>query len=198
MLNYIDKMADALVDVLKYSNSTVEWVEAGDLKKDDGVLAKWFYPALRNGENSEITAILQYTQQAGAFDAIGELILGIALVEMKHLATIRDIVIALGGELPQPYDSRKVEIGTTVSEALMLGIHGEIAAIELYLSIIDRLTIESESTQIARQLLHKLVADESLHLKLINDKAVELIGDEYATMVHPYRGKLKFYTMQYS
>ena len=27
MINYVDKMADALVDVLKYSNQDVEWVE---------------------------------------------------------------------------------------------------------------------------------------------------------------------------
>ena len=25
MINYVDKMADALVDVLKYSNQDVEW-----------------------------------------------------------------------------------------------------------------------------------------------------------------------------
>ena len=30
MINYVDKMADALVDVLKYSNQDVEWVEPDD------------------------------------------------------------------------------------------------------------------------------------------------------------------------
>ncbi|MEG2071524.1 MAG: hypothetical protein RR034_09150, partial [Bacteroidales bacterium] len=150
-------MADSLVDVLKYSNSTVEWVEADELKKEDGVEAEWFYPALRNGENSEITAILQYTQQAGVFDTIGELMLGIALVEMKHYATVRDIVGALGGTLPQSYDSKHVAIGKSPSEALTLGVNGEIVTIELYQSITDKITVNTDSAKIARQILRKLI-----------------------------------------
>ena len=87
MINYVDKMADALVDVLKYSNQDVEWVEPDDMKPNDGVQPEWFYPAIENAEYSEITAILQYTQQEAVFeDEIGELMLGIALVEMKHYA----------------------------------------------------------------------------------------------------------------
>lgn len=33
MTNHIDKMADALVDALKYSNSDVDWVELDGLRK---------------------------------------------------------------------------------------------------------------------------------------------------------------------
>ena len=46
MINYVDKMADALVDVLKYSNQDVEWVEPDDMKPNDGVQPEWFYPAI--------------------------------------------------------------------------------------------------------------------------------------------------------
>lgn len=114
MINYVDKMADALVDVLKYSNQDVEWVEPDDMKPNDGVQPEWFYPAIENAEYSEITAILQYTQQEAVFeDEIGELMLGIALVEMKHYAHIRDAIVALGGTLPKPYDSKNVNIGET-------------------------------------------------------------------------------------
>ena len=56
MINYVDKMADALVDVLKYSNQDVEWVEPDDMKPNDGVQPEWFYPAIENAEYSEITA----------------------------------------------------------------------------------------------------------------------------------------------
>ena len=55
MINYVDKMADALVDVLKYSNQDVEWVEPDDMKPNDGVQPEWFYPAIENAEYSEIT-----------------------------------------------------------------------------------------------------------------------------------------------
>ena len=114
MINYVDKMADALVDVLKYSNQDVEWVEPDDMKPNDGVQPEWFYPAIENAEYSEITAILQYTQQEAVFeDEIGELMLGIALVERKHYAHIRDAIVALGGTLPKPYDSKNVNIGET-------------------------------------------------------------------------------------
>ena len=68
MINYVDKMADALVDVLKYSNQDVEWVEPDDMKPNDGVQPEWFYPAIENAEYSEITAILQYTQQEAVFE----------------------------------------------------------------------------------------------------------------------------------
>ena len=111
MINYVDKMADALVDVLKYSNQDVEWVEPDDMKPNDGVQPEWFYPAIENAEYSEITAILQYTQQEAIFeDEIGELMLGIALVEMKHYAHIRDAIVALGGTLPKPYDLSLIHI----------------------------------------------------------------------------------------
>ena len=50
MINYVDKMADALVDVLKYSNQDVEWVEPDDMKPNDGVQPEWFYPAIENAE----------------------------------------------------------------------------------------------------------------------------------------------------
>ena len=42
MINYVDKMADALVDVLKYSNQDVEWVEPDDMKPNDGVQPECF------------------------------------------------------------------------------------------------------------------------------------------------------------
>ena len=52
MINYVDKMADALVDVLKYSNQDVEWVEPDDMKPNDGVqpecgvFRNYRYPAI--------------------------------------------------------------------------------------------------------------------------------------------------------
>lgn len=179
MINYVDKMADALVDVLKYSNQDVEWVEAGDLKPDDGVQPEWFYPAIESAEYSEITAILQYTQQEALFeDEIGDLMLGIALVEMKHYAAVRDAIVALGGKLPKPYDSKNVNLGKTPIEALTLAAHSEIVTIEFYKSVKARVTGSTESADIARKLLTKLIADESLHLKLIGLQMKKMLNDD--------------------
>lgn len=179
MINYVDRMADALVDVLKYSNQDVEWTEPGDLKPNDGVQPEWFYPAIESVEYSEITAILQYTQQEAVFEEeIGELMLGIALVEMKHYATVRDAIVALGGTLPKPYNNKNVNLGGTPTEALILAAHSEVATIKFYKSVKELVTASTPSADIARKLLTKLIADESLHLKLINQQLKIMLGDD--------------------
>lgn len=186
-------MADALVDVLKYSDSTVEWVEPDDMKKNDGVLAEWFYPAVESEPYSEITAILQYTQQESSFEDIGDLMLGIALVEMKHYATVRDVIMKLGGEMPRQYSNRSVEIGSTVSEALQLAAKSEMATIDFYQSVLKRITTDTESAKIAKQILTKLIADETLHLKLINEQLIVVLGQEYKDKMINYIQKIKSY-----
>ena len=144
MINYVDRMADALVDVLKYSNSEVEWPETSDLRPNDGVQPEWLYPAIESSDYSEITSILQYTQQEAVFDEIGELLLGIALVEMKHYAGVRDAIV-------------------------------------------------TDSVIIMKQLLKKLVADESLHLKLLNKHLKGLVNDEqkYNSIMDKCLSKIK-------
>ena len=146
MINYVDKMADALVDVLKYSNQDVEWVEPDDMKPNDGVQPEWM--------------------------------LGIALVEMKHYAHIRDAIVALGGTLPKPYDSKNVNIGETPVEALTLAAHSEVATIGFYKSVKERITASTPTADIARKLLTKLIADESLHLKLLTRQLKVMAGDD--------------------
>lgn len=179
MINYVDRMADALVDVLKYSNQDVEWVEPDDMKPNEGVEAEWFYPAIESAEYSEITAILQYTQQEAVFEnEIGELMLGIALVEMKHYAHVRDAIVALGGTLPKPYNSKNVNIGGTVVEALTLAAHSEVATIQFYKSVKARITASTDTADIARKLLTKLIADESLHLKMLTQQLKKEVGDD--------------------
>lgn len=196
MINYVDRMADALVDVLKYSDSRVEWAEASDLKPNDGVRPEWFYPAIESAEYSEISSILQYTQQEALFDEIGELMLGIALVEMKHFAAVRDAIVALGGELPKPYSNKNVKLGKSPVEALVLAISAEIATIEFYKSIEPNLTENTDSVAIARQLLTKLIADESLHLALINETLKNRLNNtqKYKTIVGEMLSKIELYT----
>ena len=111
-------------------------------------------------------------------DEIGELMLGIALVEMKHYAHIRDAIVALGGTLPKPYDSKNVNIGETPVEALTLAAHSEVATIGFYKSVKERITASTPTADIARKLLTKLIADESLHLKLLTRQLKVMAGDD--------------------
>lgn len=167
MINYIDRMADSLVDVLKYSDSNVAWPESEDVKPDPEIKAEWFYPALQSSDCSEITAILLYTQQSGLYDEeIGDLVLGIALVEMKHFANIRDTVIGLGGTIPQPFNDSQLKLGKDVGEALSINIQSEYDTIMYYESVKAKITSQSETGVQLRAMLDKLIADETLHLKL--------------------------------
>lgn len=55
--NTIDNLTDVLVDVMRYSNSSVIYPNLDKAESDDGVIAEWFYP-IYNGTNdfSELTA----------------------------------------------------------------------------------------------------------------------------------------------
>lgn len=167
MVNYIDRMADSLVDVLKYSDSSVEWPEAEHFEADSEINPEWFYPALQSGAMSEIMAILLYTQQAGLYDEeIGDLVLGIGLVEMKHFANIRDTVLSLGGTIPQPMNGAGLLLGASVNDALAINVKNEFATIKYYQSVKDKIKSESQTAKLIQAMLDKLIADESLHLKM--------------------------------
>jgi rubrerythrin len=167
MINYIDKMADALVDVLKYSDSSVEWPDAEHVAPDPNIKPEWFYPALQSTDASEIFAILLYTQQTALYDdEIGDLVLGVGIVEMKHFANIRDTVVSLGGTIPQAFTDKKLDLGKDLGDALRIDVQGEYDTIQLYKSIKEKITSQSETAKTLQQMLDKLIADETLHLKL--------------------------------
>ena len=175
MKNYVDAMADALVDVLKYSDSSVEWPDIDDLQYDEAIKPEWFYPALQSEGESELMAILQYTQMAGLYDEeIGDLVLGVGLVEMKHFANVRDVVIKLKGTIPQPLNTKKLELGKNAGEALVISIKNEILTIQFYESVKEKIASQSKSAKTILQMLDKLIADERLHLKLFYQQLVKM------------------------
>ena len=74
--NMVDKMADALVEITRFADSTVKYPELDNVKQDNGVMPEWFYP-IYNGVNgfSELDAIHLYTSQEQKFEPIGNLLL---------------------------------------------------------------------------------------------------------------------------
>lgn len=189
MINYIDRMADALVDVLKYSDSNVAWPEMDGLPNDPAVKAEWFYPALQSSDASEIIAILLYTQQSGLYDEeIGDLVLGIGLVEMKHFANIRDLVLLLGGTIPQPLNDKNLKLGNTVEEALAINVQSELDTIIYYRSVKEKITSTTPTAIAIKKTLDKLIADESLHLKLFveaaNERGVQNLIKDSVDKIH--------------
>ena len=171
--NMVDKMADALVEITRFADSTVKYPELDNVKQDDGVMPEWFYP-IYNGVNgfSELDAIHLYTSQEQKFEPIGNLLLGIALVEMKHYGILGELIIKLGGRIEQRYNNSKVSLGETKEEALNNAIDAENKTIEFYEGIIEKIkgVHETKTTIIVVQLVNKLIADERVHLKLLKEQ----------------------------
>ena len=176
--NTIDNLTDALVESMRFCDPTVVYPDLEKAEPDDGVIAEWFYP-IYNGTNdfSELTAVLMYTGQETKFEEIGELMLGIGLTEMKHLAKIGDFIRILGGNVEQRYTNSGVELGDTIREALTIAIESEVKTIEFYDSLSNKIkkVKPTKTTKTALEFIAKLVADEEVHKKLLSDAL-----DEYS------------------
>ena len=175
--NLVDDLASVMVESMRYCDSSVDYPDFSKVKPDDGVVAEWFYPII-NGDNdfSELSAILMYTQQEAKFEDIGELVLGIALTEMKHYGRLNDFIKKLGGHIGKRYTSEHVQLGKTALEALRIAADGEQKTIDFYESIVNRLVnseAKSNTMETTAQFMSKLIADEKVHLQLLNDKISE-------------------------
>lgn len=170
--NQVDDLVSALVENLRYCDSNIEYPEIEKVEPDDGVIAEWFYP-IYNGTNdfSELTAIHMYTSQETEFEEIGQLMLGIGLTEMKHFAKIGEMIKRLGGKIDQRYNNSGVAIGKTTREALEIAYNAEIKTVEFYESLSEKIekVKSTKTTEIALQLISKLIADENVHKILLQD-----------------------------
>ena len=121
-----------------------------------------------------------YTTQEATFDEIGELLLGIAITEMKHYDKLADFIRKIGGKIDQKFNNSGVTIGKTSDEALRLAIGAEEKTIDFYEKLEEKLLKLDETTtiKIALQLLAKLLADEVVHLKLLKEKLKTIDKDE--------------------
>lgn len=184
----VEAMADALVESMRYANSAVDYPDVSKAKPDDGVPAEWFYKAyVGTAPTSELTAILQYTQQRMIFEQIGETFLGIALTEMKHYDRLGDFINRIGGNVSRPaFSAAKVDITTkSAAEAVQINIHAEQDTIAEYEKLIQRIQANNPTptvtSALAIQLINKIVADERVHVCLLAELAQSL-GEEDTTL----------------
>lgn len=179
--NQLEDLTDGLINAMRYSNAEYEYPSFDSIKSDDGVPAEWFYP-IYNGTNSfsELTAIHMYVSQEASFEEIGELMLGIGLVEMKHYDKLSEFIKKLGGRIDQRFNNSKVSIGNNAVEALSIAIKGERETISFYEKIQIRLAelSETKTVEVAFQLTSKLIADEELHLSLLLERLRILADDD--------------------
>jgi bacterioferritin (cytochrome b1) len=179
--NQVSDLANALVEGMRFCDNNVEYPKLSDIESDSGVPAEWFYP-IYNGSNSfsELSAIVLYTTQEAMHEELGELFLGIGLVEMKHYDKISDVIMSLGGKITQKYDDTKVVVGNNAKVALQVALQGEKDTIEFYELLSEKINkvSESKTTKTILQLISKLVADEKVHEKLLSERLSKLLIDE--------------------
>lgn len=177
----VEAMADALVESMRYADHAVDYPDISKAKPDDGVPAEWFYKAYAGiTGTSELTAIIQYTQQRMLFDQIGETFLGIALTEMKHYDRLGDFIHHLGHAVSKPvFSAAKVDITTeSAIEAVQINIRAEQDTIAEYEKLIQRIQAgnptPTTTSTLAVQLLNKIIADERVHVRLLAELAQTL------------------------
>lgn len=90
--NRVEDAANAFIDVLKYSDQSVTYPDFKDIDPWPDEIINMFYVIWKNAKFSELSAIIMYTQQSSRFEEVSELMLGIGLVEMRHLDKISDFL----------------------------------------------------------------------------------------------------------
>lgn len=171
--NRVEDAANAFIDVLKYSDQSVDYPDFNDIEPWPDDIVNMFKDALKDKPFSEISAILMYTQQSSRFEPIAELMLGIGLVEMRHYDKLSDFL-----QKADPYEKNpvmdiypKVEVGFSPESALKIAWNSEIETIGNYKKIMNNLALYSERADYddVMYLLNKLIADEEHHIKLIKE-----------------------------
>ena len=179
--NRVEDAANAFIDVLKYSDQSVDYPDFNDIEPWPDDIVNMFKDALKDKPFSEISAILMYTQQSSRFEPIAELMLGIGLVEMRHYDKLSDFL-----QKADPYEENsvmdiypKVEVGFSPESALKIALDSEIEIIGHYKKIMNNVALYNDRADYddVMYLLNKLVADEEHHIKLLK----EAMGMDKAT-----------------
>ena len=144
--NRVEDAANAFIDVLKYSDQSVDYPDFKDIEPWPDEIVDMFKDALKDKPFSEISAILMYTQQSSRFDPIAELMLGIGLVEMRHYDKLSDFL-----QKADPHEQDSV--------------------MDIYPKVEIGFSPQSERADYddVMYLLNKLMADEEHHIKLIKE-----------------------------
>lgn len=167
--NQLDDLTTGLVNAMRYSDHEVVYPGHPGPQKGDGVHPAWFYEAYKGSNGfSELDAINQYITQEAMFEDIGEMMLGIALVEMKHLDKLGDLIMDLGGQVTQRNTTENIAYGSSAEEAVRISINGERKAIADYKRLMDKVAAlpQNRTTEFVLQLLAKLIADERVHVRI--------------------------------
>lgn len=144
--------------------------------KPDGISAKIISPAY-SGQESELTAVMQYMYHHFYFEDIDEEIasglIKISLAEMEHFEILGKLLLKLGVDPVYTwcpplkwnfYNTSGVSYTKTPQKMLMDDITGELLAIKEYEKMLSCLRSEEVSAVISR-----IILDEQLHVKILKE-----------------------------
>lgn len=175
--NDLDYLTMGMVNNLRYSDRNVMY-PTGPPPVTNEIPWEWFLSAYRESNGfSEIDAIHRYIALTSEFSAeAGELFMGIALVEMKHLEMLGETIVNLGGKARQPNSTKNIKYGNTVEEALRLSIQQENNTIADYEALLEKIANlpTTVNTTYHLNLVSKYIADERLHNKLLMEALTNL------------------------
>ncbi|MDR2890586.1 MAG: hypothetical protein LBV18_03145 [Alistipes sp.] len=183
--NLIDELTTALVNNMRFSDHNVLYPTYGVPKPNEGVRPEWFYDAYKASNGySELDSIHMYITQEAMFEELGEMMMGVALVEMKHLDKLGDLIMSLGGQVARPGSTESIEYGSSPVEAVHFALSAEQSAVKGYDEIMEKVIAlpQNETTRYTLTLLAKLMADERLHIEMfeewLRENANRRRGDE--------------------
>lgn len=144
-------------------------------------------PAYASPMGSEFGAVSQYIYHMLQFrhqkmPEYGDLMEGIAITEMKHMALLGEALLSLGVDPVMTacpprrcnfFNTSCVSFSCTPQKMLLDDISAEMGAIEEYRRMLCRL----ENEQVAA-LIQRIVMDEQLHVKILKDSLDRLINTQ--------------------
>ena len=177
--NRLEEMAEATVNALDYSNSKVEYPDISMVQKWPKEIILPLYDLYKNTRYSELTSILMYTQHQARFGEIGELMLGIGLVEMVHYDKLGDFLLKASDVMDTDIPGNNqltvhpiIDLGTSSESALRLSLQAEKETLEEYYKVFDSLNKKEEYIKRSdyipvTHLIQKFIADEEYHIALL-------------------------------
>lgn len=176
--NQLDGLILGLVNNMPYSDPSVLYPKSKNIHPNEGISPDILYPALEGTLTapSEQSAVYQYIKHSALYPTIGQLCLGIAITEMKHLDKIGDTILALGGTIHSHWNNSEIDYGTDIISALKADILSEQTSIDFYTQTIEKISqIQSQTAVTIAELLTKIRADEKCHLSLL-EKTLEAVN----------------------
>ena len=149
--------------------------------KRDEKIARIISPAYAS-LSGELNAVMQYVYHYFNFkisdDADNaDVMLGIALAEMNHLEKLGELLITLGVDpvyTAYPpyktdfYSTRGISYSKTAVKMLLDDIAGELAAINEYQKILDKIP-KTDNGERVGAIIYRIIIDEELHVKILKD-----------------------------